>query len=145
MSCLPNARALVGAALLACGLVTASAHAGWKYTDAHIWALSDNDQAYDWRWQDGKACADVSQDYAATPYKNRSDNTHRGIDIRDAIGTPVLAAAPGKVIATIENYWGSGRTVFVHHGATPEGNHLFTYYTHLDSITTDEREMVSRG
>ncbi len=145
MACLPSVRLMIGVAFMSCSLVTTSANAGWKYTDAHIWEQSDNSQGYTWSWEGGRACAKVLQDYAKRPYKDRSDNTHRGIDFGGKRGSPILAAAPGEVIATIRDYWGAGKTVIIHHGETPEGNHLFTLYVHMDSITVDEKLMVSRG
>ena len=145
MGCLPSVRVLIGVALMSCSLMTTSAEAGWEYTDAHVWEQSDNSQEYSWSWEGGRACAKVLQDYAKQPYKARKDNTHRGIDIEGERGTPILAAAPGEVIATIKDYWGGGKAVIIHHGKTPEGNHLFTFYFHMNSITIDERDMVNRG
>ena len=126
------------------GLATA-VHAKWSYTDDHIWTLSDNAQDYSWSWQEDKSCADIKQDYAKRPYRSRSDNTHRGIDFHHARGTPILAAAPGEVIATIDDYWGAGKTVIIYHGQLPEGGHLFTYYMHMEDIRVDEQTPVRRG
>ncbi len=121
------------------------ANAKWTYTDDHIWSLSDNKQEYSWRWQGDKSCAEVKQDYAKTPYEARKDNTHRGVDFSGKRGSPILAAAPGEVIATVKDYWGGGKTVIIHHGETPDGEHLFSYYFHMKKITVKEKTMVERG
>jgi murein DD-endopeptidase MepM/ murein hydrolase activator NlpD len=65
--------------------------------------------------------------------------SHTGLDIAAPVGTPVVAPAPGRVIA-IGDYFFTGNTVFLDHG---QG--LITMYIHLDSIAVTAGEQVSRG
>ncbi len=64
---------------------------------------------------------------------------HEGIDIAAPYGTPVYAAASGKVIAA---WWngGYGRTVIIDHG-----NGLRTVYAHLLKIDVKVGQVVKKG
>ncbi|MEE9157926.1 MAG: peptidoglycan DD-metalloendopeptidase family protein [Gammaproteobacteria bacterium] len=64
---------------------------------------------------------------------------HSGLDIAAARGTPVEAAASGRVIRT-GNYFFNGNTVFIDHG---QG--LVTMYCHLDSVTVAPGQEISQG
>ena len=63
------------------------------------------------------------------------DRAHQAIDIMAPQGTPVLAAAGGKVEKIFESTLG-GHTVYIR---SPDGRWLF-YYAHLDSYAPDLRE-----
>lgn len=75
-------------------------------------------------------------------YKGRG---HNGVDVRAAIGTPILAAADG-IVKDFGNTdllcpGGSyGKWVIVDHG-----NNLTTLYGHLSSVTTVRGQQVRRG
>jgi Peptidase family M23 len=76
---------------------------------------------------------------------------HRGIDIDASLGTPVLAAMTGE-LWKIENYVSGGTTVTLRHRfPTPvsyQGKVLYWYYTfymHLDSISSSLRNAYSAG
>lgn len=64
---------------------------------------------------------------------------HGGLDVAVPTGTPVRAAAAGRVINT-GNYFYAGNTVFVDHG---QG--FITVYLHLSRIDVKENDTVERG
>jgi murein DD-endopeptidase MepM/ murein hydrolase activator NlpD len=64
---------------------------------------------------------------------------HAGLDVAVPTGTPVRAAAPGRVINT-GDYFYAGKTVFVDHG---QG--LITIYLHLSRVDVKEGDSVERG
>jgi murein DD-endopeptidase MepM/ murein hydrolase activator NlpD len=64
---------------------------------------------------------------------------HEGIDIFAHRGTPVLAAAPGRVIRVGHNHLG-GKVVWVAGG----GARLY-YYAHLNSFSVAEGQTVAAG
>lgn len=73
------------------------------------------------------------------PFTGRGWEYHEGQDIDSPYGTPVLAAASGKVI--IAQYQrGYGKVIYVDHG-----NGLSTRYGHLSEIEVKVGESVTRG
>lgn len=64
---------------------------------------------------------------------------HTGIDLRASTGTPVFAAAGGRVAVAAEHYF-AGRCVFLDHGGD-----LVTMYFHLDQLEVAEGDVVERG
>jgi hypothetical protein len=62
---------------------------------------------------------------------------HRGVDYRAADGTPVKAAADGRVILSADHYF-AGRCVYLDHGGG-----VLTLYLHLSSRLVEVGEMVS--
>ena len=64
---------------------------------------------------------------------------HRGLDLRGAEGTPILACADGKVALTGNLYF-SGNVVYINHG---EG--VFTAYLHMSKILVEKNQLVRKG
>lgn len=64
---------------------------------------------------------------------------HRGVDLRGAEGTSVLAFSAGEVILTGEHYF-AGKSVYIDHGLG-----LVTQYIHLSEINVTYGQMVSAG
>ena len=69
---------------------------------------------------------------------------HRGLDIVAPKGAPVIAAAPGKVIYKDQQTAG-GNSLMVWHGQDTHGNHVISYYTHLNEFKTEKDNIVKRG
>jgi murein DD-endopeptidase MepM/ murein hydrolase activator NlpD len=64
---------------------------------------------------------------------------HTGVDLRAAIGTPVLAANHGRV-ALRGDFFFSGKTLILDHGSG-----LYTMYFHLSEFDADVGDEIQRG
>jgi murein DD-endopeptidase MepM/ murein hydrolase activator NlpD len=91
----------------------------------------------------------VNNTYITSPYGMRLHpilhiwELHDGTDFHAPCGTPVYAAAPGKVTSEYYNT-GYGNRLFIDHGYV-HGVSLWTSYNHLTSYVASVGEHVSRG
>ncbi|WP_196140396.1 M23/M56 family metallopeptidase [Aliikangiella sp. G2MR2-5] len=80
-----------------------------------------------------------------SPYgeRNKFHKFHNGMDLAAETGTPILAAASGKVIISTEKLKGKtnyGTIIILDHG-----NGLQTIYSHLSKLNVREGETVKQG
>lgn len=87
----------------------------------------------------------VTQGYGATSFARTSgmykNGFHNGYDFGLSVGSSVLAADDGKVIATGNN----GRYAYGRWMAVDHGNGLVTMYGHLSSIKESRGKKVEKG
>ncbi|WP_424943182.1 M23 family metallopeptidase [Aliiroseovarius crassostreae] len=69
---------------------------------------------------------------------------HKGIDIAAPTGTPILAAAPGRVTISL---WepAYGNRVVIEHGVDDQGRRVQTLYFHLETRLVQVGDRVDRG
>ncbi len=70
----------------------------------------------------------------------RWGRAHRGLDIAGSVGTPILAAAAGRVIYSDNQQRGYGNLVIVEHS-----DQVVTVYAHNDRNVVDEGQVVRQG
>ena len=81
------------------------------------------------------------------------DIVHSGMDIKIPIGTPVIAAGPGKVIwagyGLLSGRYDPddpyGKAVMIRHDFGYKGQRLYTVYAHLDQVVVEEGLVVETG
>jgi len=74
-----------------------------------------------------------------SPFGIRGGTMHEGIDISVPEGTPVVAAAAGKVIFAA-NHGGYGNVVIIQHA-----DNYFTVYAHNSTLLVQEGQVVKQG
>ena len=74
----------------------------------------------------------------------RRNGMHRGVDIFEETGSPVIAAADGRVVrAKVDKCWGP--TILIRHGNDKFGRKLYALYGHVKNIAVKVGEKVKRG
>ncbi|MEC7760713.1 MAG: M23 family metallopeptidase [Pseudomonadota bacterium] len=88
------------------------------------------------------SAAPIAQQFMALTPEGKPG--HPGIDIADTTGTPVIAAAQGRV--TISEYEPIyGNRVVIEHGKDRSGRRVQTLYYHLDARIVAAGQTVRRG
>lgn len=82
--------------------------------------------------------------YISQQFRFDDDKKHQGIDIWGKKGTPVLAAAPGRVTRSFYEP-AYGNRIVIEHGRNADGEQLFTVYKHLDTRGVEEGAQVARA
>ncbi len=117
------------------------------------WALSDEDHFYFIRPIAADTINWPVSDYKYGGIVFGPDTVHTGIDIDAPQGTPVLAAASGKVIwagygllAGVENAKDDyGLAVAIQHDFGFKGERLYTLYAHMGEINVVDNQYVEAG
>lgn len=73
-------------------------------------------------------------------FGKRGDDRHEGVDLRASIGTPVYAAAAGRVIYSDQRIKGYGKMVVLRHGKD-----LSTVYAHNSRLMVRKGQIVDKG
>ncbi len=81
------------------------------------------------------------------------DVVHSGMDIKIPVGTPILAAGPGKVVwAGFGLFSGRydpddpyGNAVMIRHDFGYKGQKIYTVYAHLDRVEVEKDQIVKTG
>jgi septal ring factor EnvC (AmiA/AmiB activator) len=76
--------------------------------------------------------------YRVSPFTGRRE-LHRGLDIANQVGTPIIAPADG-VVTHAENQWLIGNMLAIDHGYG-----IVTRYGHLNKMLVKRGERVKRG
>lgn len=84
----------------------------------------------------------MSQQFA--PSQEDVAYAHRGFDVRAATGTPVIAAAPGRVVMAFGDVM-HGQQVVVDHGIDSDGARVVTRYHHLHRTDVVVGQVLKRG
>jgi murein DD-endopeptidase MepM/ murein hydrolase activator NlpD len=87
--------------------------------------------------------ASVSSSYFIAPTKGTISQTshfYNAVDIANKCGTPIYAAAGGKVYTVKRNTWPGGNYIKIEHN-----NGLITYYGHLSSMIVYPGQEVAKG
>lgn len=72
-------------------------------------------------------------------FNGEARSPHGGMDIAAPVGTPVVAATAGRVI-DVGDYFFSGRTIVLDHGAG-----LLSLYAHLSQVNIDNLQNIAAG
>jgi murein DD-endopeptidase MepM/ murein hydrolase activator NlpD len=81
------------------------------------------------------------------------DVVHSGMDIKIPVGTPILAAGPGKVVWSGYGLFSGrydpddpyGQAVMIRHSFGHDGSLLYTVYAHMDRVDVKRDQYVESG
>lgn len=81
------------------------------------------------------------------------DIVHTGMDLKIPVGTPVIAAGPGKVVWAGYGLFSGrydpddpyGNAVMIRHDFGYKGQRLYTVYAHLDRVEVEHDQYVETG
>ena len=76
--------------------------------------------------------------------RNNSNDVHSGFDMAAKIGTPVIAPAPGIIIASLYQPV-SGNVIWIYHGQDRDSNQIYSYSAHLIERAVQKGRQVQRG
>ena len=76
----------------------------------------------------------------SSPFGIRKDGKHTGVDLRNPKGTPIMAAAGGRVIFSGDGPSGYGNTIMIKHDAN-----TITVYAHNSKNMVRENDYVNQG
>ncbi|NTW75785.1 MAG: peptidoglycan DD-metalloendopeptidase family protein [Candidatus Moranbacteria bacterium] len=85
----------------------------------------------------------ISQGYGKTAFAKTAyaSGKHNGVDFADSVGTPILAAADGKVVGVGNcGKYAYGKWIAIDHG-----NGLITLYGHLSSQSVKKGDSIKEG
>jgi murein DD-endopeptidase MepM/ murein hydrolase activator NlpD len=82
----------------------------------------------------------LSKVEVTSPFGERGDGFHEGVDLRAKSGTPVFAALSGKVIYAGKKIKGYGKLVVIRHS-----NGIATVYAHNSKILVHKGQRVLKG
>lgn len=91
-------------------------------------------QVATWQWP-------LKRVAVTSPFGERGDKFHEGIDLKAGVGTPVYAVDDGKVLYSGSKVSGYGNLVILKHA--PSG--LVTVYAHNSKIFVRKGQLVKRG
>ncbi len=95
--------------------------------------VSMPDENYNFRWP-------LTHIAVTSPYGKRGRKFHEGLDLRARPGTPVHAAAAGKVIYSGSRIRGYGRVIVIRHD-----NGMTTVYAHNSRLIVKPNKHVEQG
>lgn len=92
--------------------------------------------------------ATVTQNYGKTSFSSKGayqGKPHNGLDFGTPVGTPIIAAEKGKVIAVADQDLYCPRGAYGRFVAIEHYNNLTTLYAHLSKWIVKEGDMVEKG
>ncbi|MEO1239298.1 MAG: M23 family metallopeptidase [Pseudomonadota bacterium] len=86
----------------------------------------------------------IRQQFTPPPSRDRYAEGHYGIDVVGPLDAPILAPAPGRVVASfVEPIYGG--QIIMEHGPDATGRMYRTRYAHLKSRVVRRGDVVARG
>lgn len=116
----------------------------WCYSSGHFWLIRPIPK-------DGEQ--NVERTYRFGTTQEGSRDVHHGVEFNNPRGTPVLAAADGKVVVAGNDNsvmygadWGFyGKLVIIEHQFSQLNEPIYTLYGHLDEILVESGDQVRVG